>query len=47
MFGKVGQKYYIQPRKDARGRYADCVKGVNSQGDIILSPEKIEKESKG
>ena len=23
VFGKVGQKYYIQPQKDARGRYAD------------------------
>lgn len=47
VFGKVGQKYYIQPQKDARGRYADCVKRVNSQGDIILTPEEIEKESKG
>ena len=40
--GKVGQKYYIQPQKDSRGRYADCVKRV-----IILTPEEIEKESKG
>lgn len=47
VFGKVGQKYYIQPQKDARGRYADCVKRVNSQGDIILTPEEIESESKG
>lgn len=47
VFGKVGQKYYIQPQKDSRGRYADCVKRVNSQGDIILTPEEIEKESKG
>lgn len=47
VFGKVGQKYYIQPQKDARGRYADCVKRVNSQGDIILIPEEIENESKG
>ena len=30
VFGKVGQKYYIQPWKDERGRYADCVKRVNS-----------------
>ena len=44
VFGKVGQKYYIQPQKDSRGRYADCVKRVNSQGDIILTPEEIEKE---
>lgn len=47
VFGKVGQKYYIQPQKDARGRYADCVKRVNSQGDIILTPEEIKNESKG
>lgn len=47
VFGKVGQKYYVQPQKDARGRYADCVKRVNSQGDIILTPEEIENESKG
>lgn len=47
VFGKVGQKYYIQPQKDARGRYADCVKRVNSQGDIILTPEEIGNESKG
>lgn len=47
VFGKVGQKYYIQPQKDARGRYADCVKRVNSQGDVILTPEEIENESKG
>lgn len=47
VFGKVGQKYFIQPQKDSRGRYADCVKRVNSQGDIILTQEEMEKESKG
>lgn len=47
VFGKVGQKYYIQPQRDARGRYADCVRRVNSEGDIILTPEELEKESKG
>lgn len=47
VFGKVGQKYYIQPQKDARGRYAECVKRVNSQGDIILTSEEIEREAKG
>lgn len=47
VFGKVGQKYYIQPQKDSRGRYADCVRRVNSEGDIILTPAEIEKESKG
>lgn len=38
VFGKVGQKYYIQPMLDPRtGRYPDCVKKVNSQGDMILT----------
>ena len=47
VFGKVGQKYYSQPQRDSRGRYADCVRRVNSEGDIILTPAEIEKESKG
>lgn len=47
VFGKVGQKYYIQPQRDSRGRYPECVKRVNSEGDIILTPEELEKESKG
>lgn len=47
VYGKVGQKYFIQPQKDSRGRYASCVKRVNSQGDIILTPEELEKEAKG
>lgn len=47
VFGKVGQKYFIQPQKDSRGRYASCVKRVNSQGDMILTPEEIEKEARG
>ena len=47
VFGKVGQKYYIQPWKDERGRYADCVKRVNSQGDMILTQEELAKESRG
>lgn len=42
VYGKVGMKYYIQPSKDPRtGRYPDCVKPVNSVGDMILSdPER-------
>lgn len=47
VFGKVGQKYYIQPQRDSRGRYPECVKRVNSEGDIILTPEELQKESKG
>lgn len=47
VFGKVGQKYFIQPMRDSRGRFPDCVKRVNSQGDIILTPEELEKEAQG
>lgn len=47
VFGKVGQKYFIQPQRDSRGRYADCVKRVDAHGDIILTPEELQKESKG
>lgn len=47
VFGKVGQKYFIQPQKDAQGRYPKCVKRVNSQGDIILTQAELEMESRG
>lgn len=47
VFGKVGQKYFIQPQRDNRGRYADCVKRVDAHGDIILTQAELEKESRG
>lgn len=47
VFGKVGQKYFIQPQRDKNGRYPSCVKRVDSQGDIILTTAELEKESKG
>ena len=47
VFGKVGQKYFIQPQRDSRGRYADCVKRVDAHGDIILTPAELEKEANG
>ena len=47
VFGKVGQKYYIHPQKDRNGRYPACVKRVDSQGDFILTPEELGKESRG
>lgn len=38
VYGKVGIKYFIQPcRNPKTGRYPDCVKPVNSQGDIIIT----------
>lgn len=47
VFGKVGQKYFIQPQKDSRGRYASCVKRVDAHGDIVLTPEELAMEAKG
>jgi hypothetical protein len=38
VYGKVGQKYFIQPQADPKtGRFPDCVKRVDSHGDIILT----------
>lgn len=38
VFGKVGQKYFIQPcRNPKTGQYPDFVKRVNSMGDMILT----------
>lgn len=38
VYSKVGQKYYIQPCKNPKtGRFPDCVKHINSQGDIIVT----------
>jgi len=46
VFGKVGQKNYIQPAKDPRtGRYPDCIRRVDSKGDVVLS-EKDKEEGK-
>ena len=36
VWGKRGQKYYIQPQKNNKGQYPDCVRKVNSDGDMIL-----------
>lgn len=45
VFGKVGQKYFIQPCKDPRtGQYPEFVKRVDSRGDMILTTD--EKDSK-
>lgn len=38
VYGKVGQKYYINPCKDpVTKRFPDCVKRVDSNGDLILT----------
>ena len=38
VWGKRGQKYYIQPQKNSKGQYPDCVRKVNAGGDMILKP---------
>lgn len=41
VYGKVGQKYFLTPVKDPKtGRYPDCVKLVNSNGDMIMSDKE-------
>lgn len=38
VFGKVGMKYYINPTRDPKtGMYPECVKQVDSKGDMILT----------
>ena len=38
VFGKVGMKYYMNPIKDSKtGRFPDCVRMVDSFGNMILS----------
>lgn len=39
VFGKVGQKYFIQPCRDKMGQYPKCIRKVDSNGDMILSVE--------
>ncbi len=43
VYGKVGQKYFIQPCRDKNGNLPDCVRHVNANGDMILSPEDLKK----
>jgi len=44
VYGKV-VKYYIQPCKDPKtGRFPDCVKPVDSHGDIRLSDKEKNEE---
>ena len=38
VYGKVNMKYYIHPCKDPKtGRFPDCVRTVDSFGNMILS----------
>ena len=48
VYGKVGQKYFIQPQRDPKtGRFPECVKRVDAHGDIILTNAEREKEAAG
>ena len=46
VYGKVNQKYYMNPvRNPKTGRFHECVRPVDSKGDMILS-EKDRNEGK-
>jgi hypothetical protein len=48
VYGKVNQKYYIQPCPNPRtGKLPDCVKTVDSNGDMILSEDDKTNMSAG
>lgn len=48
VWGKLGQKYFINPAPDPKtGRLPDCVRTVNSNGDMILSESDKEEISNG
>lgn len=47
-YGKVNQTYFIQPCPNPKtGRLPECVKLVDTLGNMILSEEEITKMSKG
>lgn len=47
VYDKSNIKYFIQPCKDKYGKYASCVKKVNSQGDMIMSDSERGAFSEG
>lgn len=48
VYGKVGQKYFIQPSPNPKsGVFPPHVKNVNSNGDMILSESEKEKLANG
>lgn len=42
-----GMKYMIEPCPDKKGKWASCVRPVNSNGDMILSEDDVRKQSQG
>ena len=48
VYGKVNQIYFIQPCPNPRtGKFPDCVKTVDSHGDMILSEDDVKAMSSG
>jgi len=48
VYGKVSQKYFIQPCPNPKtGRLPNCVKTVDSRGDMILSESEMSEMSEG
>jgi hypothetical protein len=46
-YDKAGIKYFIQPCKDKYGRFPECVRPVNSQGDMIITENQLLREQAG
>lgn len=48
VYGKVNQIYFIQPCPNPKtGKLPDCVRTVDSNGDMILSEEDVRQMSRG
>lgn len=47
LYDKANLSYFIQPCKDKQGRYPECVKRVDSKGDMILSEKERNDMSEG
>ena len=47
VYDKAGIKYFIQPCKNKYGQYPNCIKRVNSQGDMIMSEKERNDYSEG
>ena len=48
VYGKVNQTYFIQPCPNPKtGKFPDCVKTVDSHGDMILSEDDVKAMSSG
>lgn len=47
VYDKANIKYYLQPCKNKYGQYPNCIKRVNSQGDMIMSEKERNDYSEG